>query len=411
MASPPTTNARSTPAPSSQAIRSARCARSRIIRAERCGTARKPRAWSCSHSATVASMPLAGDAVTDTVAPAGRCGGLVERVLERHQLERRVARGRAATAPRRRGVSRESAAERARAQTSESGIDALRFDDELEERLVDRGVDRRRLVLGEHPLPDRVGALRPRRASRPRATARSCCCRRSPSGRRRSRSWPACAALPRKCWPGPFARIASSAWPFSDRSTPLTKTAGHPALVGVEDELLVADGEPALEPAGGVEHEVDAGEDRRLEGRGRLVGGLGVGDLRGAQVAAGAERDAEPARERGHHVEDERRLRRPERRRARLHRDRAREASRGPPARPGRTSWTNAIPPSASARVWAHDAGGGHRRHRAGEDERRQERRLVRLGVGARGAEHRRVPDQRRVGVDQARGSTGWSSR
>ena len=49
-----------------------RWARSRIIRAERCGTARKPRAWSCSHSATVASIPLAGDAVTDTVAPGGR---------------------------------------------------------------------------------------------------------------------------------------------------------------------------------------------------------------------------------------------------------------------------------------------------------------------------------------------------
>ena len=42
---------------------------------------------------------------------------------------------------------------------------------------------------------------------------------------------------------------------------------GHPALVGVEDELLVADGEPALEPAGGVEDEVDAGEDRRAERR------------------------------------------------------------------------------------------------------------------------------------------------
>ena len=65
-------NARSTPAPSIQAMSSARCARSRIIRADRCGTARKPSAWSCSHKATVASMPLAGDAVTDTVAPAGR---------------------------------------------------------------------------------------------------------------------------------------------------------------------------------------------------------------------------------------------------------------------------------------------------------------------------------------------------
>ena len=51
---------------------SERWARSRIIRAERCGTARKPPAWSCSHSATVASIPFAGDAVTETVAPGGR---------------------------------------------------------------------------------------------------------------------------------------------------------------------------------------------------------------------------------------------------------------------------------------------------------------------------------------------------
>ena len=56
--------------------------------------------------------------------------------------------------------------------------------------------------------------------------------------------------------PGRSSRIASSAWPFSDRSTPFTKTAGHPALVGVEDELLVADREAALEPARGVEDEV-----------------------------------------------------------------------------------------------------------------------------------------------------------
>ena len=50
----------------------ARWARSRIIRAERWGTARKPAAWSCSQRSTVASIPLAGDAVTETVAPAGR---------------------------------------------------------------------------------------------------------------------------------------------------------------------------------------------------------------------------------------------------------------------------------------------------------------------------------------------------
>ena len=91
---------------------------------------------------------------------------------------------------------------------------------------------------------------------------------------------------------------------------------GHPALVGVEDELLVADGEPPLEPAGGVEHEVDAGQDRRAERGGRFVGGLGVGDLRGAQVSAGPERHTEPAGERGHDVQDEGRLRRAEGRRA-----------------------------------------------------------------------------------------------
>ena len=34
----------------------------------------------------------------------------------------------------------------------------------------------------------------------------------------------------------------------------------HPALVGVEDELLVADRQPAFEPARGVEHEVDPGQ-------------------------------------------------------------------------------------------------------------------------------------------------------
>ena len=72
----------------------------------------------------------------------------------------------------------------------------------------------------------------------------------------------------------------------------------HPALVGVEDELLVADRQPALEPAGRVEDEVDAGEDRRAERGRRLVGGLGVGDLRGAEVAAGPERHAESPGER-----------------------------------------------------------------------------------------------------------------
>ena len=163
-----------------------------------------------------------------------------------------------------------------------------------------RRVERRRLVLGEHPLPDRVGALRRVERRRPRSTARSCCCRRSRSGRTRSRSWPACGRVPRKCWPGPFDADRIERLAVLGQVDALDEDGHHPALVGVEDELLVADGEAALEPAGRVEDEVDAGEDRRLEGRGALVGGLRVGDLRGAQVAAGAERDAEPAGQRGH---------------------------------------------------------------------------------------------------------------
>ena len=56
----------------------------------------------------------------------------------------------------------------------------------------------------------------------------------------------------------------------------------HGRLVGVHDELFVAHDEAALEPAGGVEHEIDAGEHGSLEGVGGFVGGLGVGGLGGA---------------------------------------------------------------------------------------------------------------------------------
>ena len=175
----------------------------------------------------------------------------------------------------------------------------------------------------------------------------------------------------------------------------------HPALVRVHDEFLVADGQPALQPAGGVEDEVDAGQDGRLERGGGLVGGLGIGDLRGAQRAAGAERDAEPAGQRGHHVQHERRLRRAERRRAGLHGHRARERpEHDRRARPDELHERHAA--ERLGQGLGTDAGRGDRGHRAGQDERGQQGRLVRLGIGARGAQHHRVPDERRVGVDQA---------
>ena len=94
-------------------MRSARWARSRTIRADRCGTARKPPAWSCSHSATVASMPLAGDAVTETRAPGGRnaawssafFSGTSSKVGSREDAGERLAAA-AASAARRRNEHR-----------------------------------------------------------------------------------------------------------------------------------------------------------------------------------------------------------------------------------------------------------------------------------------------------------------
>ncbi len=49
-------------------------ARSRIWWADKCGIAWNPSACNRMAQSSVASIPFAGDAVTDTRAPAGRCG-------------------------------------------------------------------------------------------------------------------------------------------------------------------------------------------------------------------------------------------------------------------------------------------------------------------------------------------------
>src|SRR5207302_611854 len=101
----------------------------------------------------------------------------------------------------------------------------------------------------------------------------------------------------------------------------------HARLIGVHHELLVAHGQTALEPPGGMQHEVDTRETGGSQRVGRLVGRLGIRDLGRAQCAARAERNAETPRERCHDVQHQRRLGRSESRRARLHRDRGREAA------------------------------------------------------------------------------------
>ncbi len=93
-------------------------------------------------SSTVASIPLAGEAVTETVAPAGRNAAWAIDVPERDQLELGRGEDPGEGIPGR-AVELGRAAEHGpgRPQTNASGIDALLARDELEERLVD-GRDR-----------------------------------------------------------------------------------------------------------------------------------------------------------------------------------------------------------------------------------------------------------------------------
>ena len=342
----------------------------------RWGTARKPRAWSCSQSARVASIPFAGEAVDETVAPAGRKAAWSIEFLS--GMSSKV--GAVEDAGERRGMRVESERRRRksmpRPRSRASKPSAL---DELEQRFVDCRVDGRRLVLGERPLPDLVRPLGgvERAVLLPLLVAVVVGNVRAVEGALEVGQRVRIAEV--SAGPARLARIASSAWPFSVMSTPLTSTCIIPHWSAVEDELLVADGEPALEPAGGVQDEVDPGEDRRLRGRRGLVGGLGVGDLRGAQSEP-PERNGTPSRRASAAITystsagsgvpnvgapdciDIELAKRPEHDRA-----------------PGRTSWTKVIPPSASASVCVAEPGHGDRRHRPGQDERGQQRSLVGL--------------------------------
>ena len=175
----------------------------------------------------------------------------------------------------------------------------------------------------------------------------------------------------------------------------------HARLVDIHHELLVAHGEAALEPAGRVQHEVHAGEHRRQHGLGRFIGGLRIGDLGGAEAAAGAEGYAEPPRERRHDVEHQRGLGCAEGRRAGLHRHRRREA-----AEDHRCAGVQELHERHARERLGQGLGGGagdgHRRHRTRQDERRDEAALVGARVDLERAQHGRVVGHRRVDVDEA---------
>jgi len=50
-------------------------------------------------------------------------------------------------------------------------------------------------------------------------------------------------------------------------------------LVGIHHEFLEAGDETALQPAAGMQHEVDAGQQADIQRIGCLVGGLRIGQL------------------------------------------------------------------------------------------------------------------------------------
>ena len=103
-----------------------------------------------------------------------------------------------------------------------------------------------------------------------------------------------------------------------------------------------------------------------------------------------------PARER-----DQRRLRRAEGRRARLHRDRAGEHAEDH-RRAGRDELRRAGARQHLGQHLRQRAGHRHRAHGAGQDEGRHDAGLVVARIDLERAQHGAVPHHRRVGVDQA---------
>ena len=144
----------------------------------------------------------------------------------------------------------------------------------------------------------------------------------------------------------------------------------HPQDLDVDDVLLVARHEAALEPAGGVHHEVRAGEEGRQHRHQRLVGRLGVGRLARREPAAASPRQVEVARDLAGAEQADRRLRRAEARRARLHVGVREE--RAEHDRAARLHELGERDPRQRLGHLLHERGRDrHRRHRAHEEERR----------------------------------------
>ncbi len=173
-------------------------------------------------------------------------------------------------------------------------------------------------------------------------------------------------------------------------------------LVGIHDVFLVGGDQPALEPAAGMQHEVDPGEEADVERVGALVAGLRIGQLGAAEGAGAAEGQPEPAGELAGAEGDLRRLGRAEGRRPRIHVDRGDEGAED--HRRARADQLRIGDPGQHlGQHLGQRAGDRDRRHGAADDEGRDDRRLVGRGIDLERAHHGAVEGQRRVDVDEAR--------
>ena len=175
----------------------------------------------------------------------------------------------------------------------------------------------------------------------------------------------------------------------------------HAAVVQVHDELLVAHGEPALEPAGGVEDEIRAGQDAAIMLATDSCMAWPSATLEAVRWPPQRRGQAEPPTQLGDREGREVGLRRAEGGRAGLEVHGGQEV-----AVDHRGAGTHQL----AQRDAGHGLGVGlgqegrlgHRSHGAAQDEGRDHDALVGPGIGLERARHDLVVDQGRVDVDVA---------
>ena len=170
----------------------------------------------------------------------------------------------------------------------------------------------------------------------------------------------------------------------------------------VEQVLRVARDQPRFQPAGGVEQEVRAGQERRQHRVEALEHRLRIGPLAGRErAAARPPRQAEAPRQLARGQQADGRLRPAEAGRARLHvgvrEERAEQHRR---ARPHELHVGDAR--QLLGRLLHQRRRDRHRRHRAHQQERRHDGTWPALGQRLHHLEHRHVVPQRRVDVGDA---------